>query len=71
MRIVKGKISRPIQKLHKLEMFEGQINEEELQGATQGYLNDESMSMKEKSESAGDTVSSSGRVIKRRTILDL
>ena len=52
-------------------MFEGQINEEELQGATQGYLNDESMSMKEKSESAGDTVSSSGRVIKRRTILDL
>ena len=48
-------------------MFEGQINEEELQGATQGDL----MSMKEKSESAGETVSSSGRVIKRRTILDL
>ena len=71
LRTAKGKISRTIQKLHKLEMFEGQINQEELQGATQGDLNDESMSMKEKSESAGKIVSSSGRVIKRRTILDL
>ena len=67
LRTAKGKISRPIQKPYKLEMFEGQINEEDLQGATQGDL----MSMKEKSESAGETVSSPGRVIKRRTILDL
>ncbi|GFS19766.1 Pao retrotransposon peptidase superfamily [Elysia marginata] len=39
LRTAKYKISRPIQKLHKLEMFEEQINKEELQGATKGDSN--------------------------------
>ena len=29
LRTAKGKISRPIQKLHKFKIFEGQINKEE------------------------------------------
>ena len=38
LRTGKGKISRPIQKLHKLEMFEEQNEEaEEVQGETQGF----------------------------------